>query len=315
MRPQRIASIDIGTNSVLLTIAEQATDGSLETVLEDARITRIGEGLGKQQVFLPHAMERTLQVLRDYADMCQQHRVDQIIAVGTAAFRRALNAKDFVRDVENELGLGIEIISGEREAQLSYAAAQRDFGDDILVIDIGGGSTEFIWNDSGSDGRVQAISLPIGSVVIHERYVHSDPINDEDFAQVQTYIMTELLNLQGSRWGGGAAAMKQEPPQKLVALAGSATTLAAMDLQLQTYSHAQVHGHVLKEATVAAIVAQLRTATVEERKQIAGIEPARADVILEGAILLHETMKLFGYDEVHISDRGVRWGLIYELCA
>lgn len=311
-----MGSIDIGTNSVLLTIAESDAKGALETVLEDARITRIGEGLGKAQLFLPRAMERTTKVLGEYVKLCQEHQVDKVIAVGTAAFRRALNAKEFVSSVAEQLDLTIEIISGEREAELSYAAAERDFGDDVLVVDIGGGSTEFIWNDrSGSETKIAAISLPIGSVVLHEQLVSSDPINDDEFYQIQTYIMTELLTLQGSRWGGGGGALKGNAPTRLVALAGTATTLAAMELQLETYSHAQVHQHVLKEDTIANMVKQLRAATVADRKQVAGIEPARADVILEGAILLHETMKMFSYDEVSISDRGVRWGLIYELCS
>jgi len=307
----RIATIDIGTNSVLLTIAEQNEAGEFIALHEDARITRIGQGLGENHAFLPEAMDRTLTVLKDYVAKCQKFEVSQIIAVGTAAFRRAFNAKDFVAQAKDQLGLPIEIISGEREAELSYLAAQRDFGDELLVIDIGGGSTEFIWPESGAGTKT--LSLPLGSVVLHERLVHSDPISDGDYVAVQSYIMTELLTLQSSSWGGSAAPMLQMRPPKLVALAGTATTLAAMKLKLETYSHADVHGTVLSYAELSDQVQQLRDATVAEKKQIPGIEPARADVVLEGAVLLHEAMKLFDYDEVTISDRGVRWGLIYEL--
>lgn len=309
MRPtKKIATIDIGTNSVLLTVAEQQSDGTWRALCEEAHITRIGEGLGANPGFLPHAMERTAALLEQYLKRCKEFHIDQIIAVGTAAFRRAVNARDFVAQIEKQLGISIEIISGEREAELSYLAASHDFGDDLLVMDIGGGSTEFIWRHPP---QLQALSLPLGSVVLHERLVSSDPISESDFIQLQTYIMTELLNVQGSRWGGGAAAMKQTIPEKLVALAGTATTLAAMQLKLATYSHAEVHGTELSEADVAALLQQLRDATIEERKQIPGVEAARADIILEGTLILHETMKLFGYESVTISDRGVRWGLIY----
>ncbi len=307
----RIATIDIGTNSVLLTVAERNEAGVFTALHEDAQITRIGQGLGQSQMFVPEAMDRTVVVLQAYANKCQELKVDQIIAVGTAAFRRAFNAKDFVAQVKQSTDLSIEIIPGEREAELSYKAAQRDFGDDLLVIDIGGGSTEFIWP---GESQLNAISLPIGSVVLHERLVNSDPINTADFAALQTYIMTELLNLQGSAWGGSAAAMPEhERPEKLVALAGTATTLSAMKQKLEVYSHAEVHGSVLTIEDLEGQVDLLRKTPLAEKKQIPGIEPARADVVLEGAVLLHETMKLFGYDEVTISDRGVRWGLIYEL--
>lgn len=319
--PLRLATIDIGTNSVLLTVVERTADGSFNTLEEQAHITRIGEGLGTNPGFVAPAMERTTQRLDTYVQRCRELEVDQIIAVGTAAFRRASNAKDYVAQVKQDIGLEIEIISGAREAELSYRAATKDFGDDLLVVDIGGGSTEFIWqkeaviarsDSDAANSRLNALSLPLGSVVLHERLVDSDPISDTDFVALQTFILSELLNIQGSRWGGGAGILQQDVPNKLVALAGSATTLAAMQLQLATYSHAEVHGTVLSEAQLAAQVDQLRGLSVEQRKQVPGIEPARADVILEGAMLLHETMKLFGYDQVTISDRGVRWGLIYE---
>lgn len=306
----RIGVIDIGTNSVLLTVAERQDDATIKALFEAAHITRIGEGLGSQALFLPQAMERTLQVLKSYKKNCEEFTVDKIIVVGTAAFRRAHNARDFVADVENELGLSIEIITGQREAELSFKAAVHDFGTDVMVLDIGGGSTEYIWQ---REQEIKALSLPLGSVVMHEKYVHSDPISSEDYQFLEAQIMSELAQVYGSRWGGGQAALQQDVPQKLVALAGSATTLAAMKLDLATYSHDEVHGTRLSRDEVQSLVERLRVATIEERKRMNGLEPARADVILEGAIILLQTMELFGYEAVTISDRGVRWGLIYEL--
>jgi exopolyphosphatase/guanosine-5'-triphosphate,3'-diphosphate pyrophosphatase len=305
----RIGVIDVGTNSVLLTIAERQADDTIKAIREEAHITRIGEGLGSQPAFMPHAMDRTVKLLSSYRQICEQIQVDRIIAVGTAAFRRAQNAKDFVAAVENELGLTIEIISGEREAELAYHAAAHDFGEDLMVLDIGGGSTEYIWK-TGND--IKALSLPLGSVVMHEKYVKTDPINPDEFGFLEAQIMTELTQVYGSSWGGGQAALQKDIPKILVALAGTATTLAAMKLDLETYSHAEVHGTPLSLDEVKGLVERLRAATIQERKKMHGLEPARADVILEGSVILVQTMQLFGYDEVTISDRGVRWGLIYE---
>lgn len=310
-RADKIAIIDIGTNSVLLTIAEKERDGSLTTLAEEARITRIGEGLGLEQRFIPEAMSRTAKVIGEYDKICRSLEVDQIIAVGTAAFRKAVNAGDFIEDVEQRFGISIEVISEEREAELCFIASQ-NFGNDLLILDIGGGSTDLIWHDHTQDG-IKSLSLPLGCVVLHERLVKSDPINDDDFARLQTYIQTELNNVQ-KLMGVSENTLPQKVPERLVATAGTATTLAAMHLKLETYSHSDVHGTELNEEDIADFIRQLRDATVEERKKIPGIEPARADVILEGAMVLDETMKLFSYDIVTISDRGVRWGIIYEMC-
>lgn len=293
----RIATIDIGTNSVLLTIAEKQADGSLSALVEEAHITRIGEGLATGDTFTAAAMERTATLLERYAGRCRELSVDRIRAVGTAAFRRVTNAQAFIDDVQARCGLAIEVISGEREATLSYQAVAPEFGEDILVLDIGGGSTELIWSG-------HALSLPLGSVVLHEQFCHSDPISDADFEQTRKAICSKL---------DSAGLPKAPAPARLVALAGTATTLAAMHLRLATYSHDQVHGTKLREADLLALLNTLRRATLAERKQMPGLEPARADVVLCGAILLHETMRRFGYDRVTVSDRGVRWGLLYEM--
>lgn len=309
--PTPIATIDIGTNSVLLLIVRRCPDGTFEELANEAQITRIGEGIGNGNTFLPAAMERTLVVLKRYAELCRQHQAGEIRAVGTAAFRRVTNGQAFIDRVRAECGLEIEVIAGTREAQLSYAAARHDFGDDLLVCDIGGGSTEYIWRPSGKQ-EVTAISLPLGSVALHERYCHSDPIAPSDYEQTRLAILSELMANLGSRHGGGAGLFNDRRPTTLVALAGTATTLAAMHLQLREYCHWEVHGKVLTRDDVAVLLGALRQRTVAERKQLPGLEPGRADVVLTGALLLCETMDLLGYDRVTISDRGVRWGLVYE---
>lgn len=306
--PPRIAAIDVGTNSVLLTIAERSADGRIITLCERAQITRIGEGLGRGAQFLATAMDRTAAVLAEYAAECRTHHVTHIIAVGTAAFRKAQNAREFCARVEQESGFHIDIISGEREAALSFAAAAHDFGDDALVLDIGGGSTEFIWRDRGV---LHATSIPVGSVVLEEQYVHSDPINTADYTALQSAIDAALAALPDQL----PIADPQNTTRRLVGLAGSVTTLAAMHLQLAQYSHDQVHGTILTIASIRAIHDRLRTATLADRKTMRGLEPKRADVILNGAMLILAVMDRTHFTELTVSDRGVRWGLLYEALA
>jgi exopolyphosphatase / guanosine-5'-triphosphate,3'-diphosphate pyrophosphatase len=296
----RLASIDIGTNSVLLTIVELADDGQLQPLYEAASITRIGEGLGTTGNFCAAAMDRTATVLQEYSARCQEYDVEGVVAAGTAAFRKAQNSQTFIERITKACGFTIQIVSGEKEAQLAFHAAAHDFGADIMVLDIGGGSTEFIWPTAET---IEAHSFPLGSVSLHEAYCTSDPIDDTEYDIIREATCSALALVQ--------RAITTAPPQ-LVALAGTATTLAAMHLKLEEYQHDQVHGHSLTRQAIETLLAQLRGAKLEERRVMAGLEPARADVILAGTILLAETMRIFDYDEVTISDRGVRWGMLYE---
>lgn len=303
--PLPIAAIDIGTNSVLLLIVQPQPDRTLTVLADEAHITRIGEGIGTGKLLLPHAMARTLRVLEGYAARCQEHGVPHILAVGTAAFRHVTNAQVFLDEVQRTCGFTLTVIPGEREAELSYLAAARDFGEDCLVCDIGGGSTEFIWR-AAPHHPITTVSLPLGAVALHERLCRSDPIGDADYSDTHHAIIAGLRQQLPSTLSAS------HRPAQLVALAGSATTLAAIHLQLHEYNHWQVHGKVLTLDDVTTILDQLHTRTVAQRKTLPGLEPGRADVILSGTLLLTETMQWLGYNRVTISDRGVRWGLVYE---
>lgn len=316
-----IATIDIGTNSVLLLIVRPRADGTLEVLADEAHITRIGEGIGTGHEFLPAAMERTLRVLGGYAARCRELGATQILAVGTAAFRRITNARAFIDQARGTCGFTIDVIAGEREAELSYLAASHDFGDDCLVCDIGGGSTEFIWRTAPHQ-PITAISIPLGSVALHEQYCHSDPIDGVDYDRTRRAISAAMQqHLVHSTTPGlflsrdRAYRQAGRRPPHLVALAGSATTLAAMQLRLSTYNHWEVHGKVLTLQEIIALQDAMRTRTVAQRTLLPGLEPARADVILAGTLILTETMQSLGYVRVTISDRGVRWGLVYERMA
>ncbi|MDP2600898.1 MAG: Ppx/GppA phosphatase family protein [Deltaproteobacteria bacterium] len=298
----KMAVIDIGTHSVLLLIAQKNSDGNITVLADEATLTRIGEKMGSMHVFIPAAMERTLAVLKKYKAICNRHGVEKIIAVGTAAFRKAQNAKDFVEEVKQKTGIAIEIISGEREAALTWKAASTDFGSDIMVIDIGGGSTEIIMGPRTGDHGPWTKSLGVGSVLLTEKY-------GQDYDKLCEVIENELQVFPSPLEGEGG---RRPGEGALVATAGTATTLGAIKKKMKVYHHNEIHGSKLSLDELKNIIADLRSKTIEERKKIPGLEPGRADVILAGSLLLLKTAEHFGFKEITVSDRGVRWGLLYE---
>ncbi|OGQ48214.1 MAG: hypothetical protein A3H42_00720, partial [Deltaproteobacteria bacterium RIFCSPLOWO2_02_FULL_46_8] len=281
MQKSKIAAIDIGTHSVLLLIVEKKQTGEIKVLADEATLTRIGEGMGSTNLFLPAAMERTLNVLKKYKKICDDHEVETILTVGTAAFRKAQNADLFIEQVSKECGILIEIISGKKEAAFTWKAASTDFGPDIVVVDIGGGSTEIITAgqrtmDHGPETKnINAVSLPIGSVLLTEKYCHSDPISDEDYKNLCEAI-TKKIEIPDRN------TRAHEHTNTLVAIAGTATTLAAIKMKMKVYKHQEVHGSKISLGELKKIIAELKSKTVEERKKIPGLEPGRADVILAG---------------------------------
>jgi len=291
------AAIDIGTNSVLLLIAD-TRNGELIPLRQEARISRLGEGVDKNGSLSPQAMERTFTVLRDYASICREYKVDQIIAVGTAAMRAAKNAADLLQRVQDELGFSVEIISDRREAELTFKASAASFGKEIVLMDIGGGSTEFVTDNA-------VVSLKLGVVSLAEKYLKSDPSSDDEINGVCNHIKNFLLSHIPNQ-------ILTSRKERFVATAGTPTTLASIHARIDPYRPEKVHGMELSMSDVDAVINDLKTRTLENRRKIKGLQKGREDVILPGALLLREAMSLLGYDRVTVSDRGVRWGLLYE---
>ena len=301
---KRVASIDIGTNTILLLIAK-VESGKIHPLFEIETVARLGEGVQKDELLLREAMERSLQTLAQYMRRCQEWGVQKIFAAGTSALREAKNSDDFLKLAKEKLDLSIEVISGEEEAQLSFLAVAKDLQErekSILVVDVGGGSTEFILGKG--DQIKQWISLPLGSVRFTEEFLRSDPVQEEEWGAMERKIWEHL------------AAIPHSPePLSMVAVGGTATTLASVEQGLEDFVSEKIHHFVLKRETLKNQILLYRSKTIEERKKIPGLPKARADVILAGGTILYLAMEELHCSSVLISCHGVRYGLLYKKIA
>lgn len=304
MSAGKVAAIDIGTNSVLLLIAEPRA-GELYPLLERATITRLGEGVDARRALAPEAVERTLACLADYAGELAAHGVTRIEAVGTSAMRDAAGGAELAQAAERLLGVVPRVISGHEEAELTFRGALSGLAmrGEVCVFDVGGGSTEVIVGRAQEPvSRRQATSLDIGSVRLFERHVSSDPPTPEEIARVVGDIDAALEH-----------APKPAPGSTLVGVAGTVTTLVAIELGLTAYDAGRVHGFSLSRARADALAERLARTTLAERLRIPGLEPKRADVIAVGAAIVRRVLAWSGCEALVASDRGVRWGLAERL--
>jgi exopolyphosphatase / guanosine-5'-triphosphate,3'-diphosphate pyrophosphatase len=302
----RLGFIDIGTNTILCLIAELKSDGGFDVIDDLAEIARLGQGVDRAGRISPEGEERSLQVLRRYLERCRRRNVEDIIAVGTSALRDARNSAEVQARFKAQLGFEVRVISGEEEAAYSFLAVQKGLhlaGQELLVVDIGGGSTEFIRGNAA--GVSQAVSINVGTVRLTEQYLHSDPVRKEECEKMISVIKKEQARLP-DQW------LKDGPGLTLVGIAGTFTTLSAVEKKMLRYAHAEVHGSRLTLSEVRRQVALFQSKTIEERKAIPGLEPRRADVMLAGATLIERIMTAFHSERVIVSDQGVRYGLLHE---
>ena len=265
-------------------------------------VVRLGEGVHKNGILSKEAMERGLRTLSEYLERCQAMKVQDVFAAGTSALREAKNSKVFLKLVKEKLDLSIEVISGEEEAQLSFLAVAKDLHErekSILVVDVGGGSTEFILGRG--DQINQWISLPLGSVRFTEEFLHSDPVQQEEWNRMERQIRDSLVDIPYSR-----------EQLTMVAVGGTATTLASVEQGLEDFIAEKIHHFVLEKEALGNQLSLFRSKTFDERKKIPGLPMARADVILAGAAILYLAMEKVRCPSVLISCHGVRYGLVYK---
>ncbi len=302
----RVAAIDIGTNSVLLLVAERRGN-EIVRVRDLATITRLGEGVDATGRLSPAAVERTLACLERYAALIHSDAVARVGAVGTSASRDAAGGSDFVARARAVLGVTPAIISGDREAELTFRGALSGLPLEgpVAVFDIGGGSTEIILGDATTDGGVirRAISLDVGSVRLTERHVRHDPPTSDELTAVRADVVDALTR---------APTIRDVP---LVGVAGTITTLVAVRDGLVSYDGDLVHGSTLTRSDLAALTARFVGCPLEARRALPGLSPKRADVIVAGTIIADAVCAHADAAELTVSDGGVRWGLALELLA
>lgn len=301
----RRAVIDIGTNTLLLLVVDANTGADLRAVVDLCRFARLGEGLDRSGRLAPDAIERGLAICREYRGVLDELGVAAPAVIGTQALREAANAVDFITPAAQILGAPIEVIDGEREAALAFAAVAATFpalaGTPYLVVDVGGGSTELI----ATDGRrvVSAVSLPIGAVRLAERHLRHDPPAESDTEALVADIERHLAPLELPRG------------VPIVGTAGTATTLATVELALAAYDPEAVTGLRITPAAVARRLAGLLALTTAQRRALPGMVVERADVLPAGVAILLGVLARVGAPALIVCDRGIRWGVAVELTA
>ena len=292
--------IDIGSNTVLLSAGRLQPSGDLEILLECHGVARLAEKLQDGHPLLEPAKARVLQHLSNFKAQAKAAGIAHLQAAGTAAFRRASDGVAFAREIEERLQIPTRILTGNEEAHYSFLSAQRDLRTETVgMIDIGGGSTEFVL---GSEE--QWTSLPLGTVRLHESYVHHDPITDQEWRGILTGIQKLLKE-----------GIPNKPTENFpwVAVAATPTTLAAVFLKLPNYDPKQVHGYALRREPLRKLVEELRRLSLAERMAWPGMMPERAELLPVGGAILWQAMEFFGLEEIRASHQGLRYGMLWEI--
>ena len=305
-QPGRVGVVDLGTNSIRLLVASAgpSEDLGLEEFARDMVITRIGEGVDRTGRIDPEALFRTVDVLGRYCRRARALHAEPLRVSATAAVREASNRDELEASVRTHAGSKLEVITGEREAALSFLGATHglDAPDPFLVLDIGGGSTEFA---VGTEQPDASISTPMGSVRLTERLIRTDPPSEVELASVRDAVRVILNDVESS--------VPVRTARTLVAVAGTPTTIQAISLGLPFYDPEAIHRSWLSVREAERVLEELARLTTDERSAIRVMAPGRADVIVAGAVILVEAMRRFGFERALVSETDILDGLALEL--
>jgi exopolyphosphatase/guanosine-5'-triphosphate,3'-diphosphate pyrophosphatase len=287
----RVGVVDLGTNSTRLLVADVA-DGRVEEVARRLTITRLGEGVDERRKLLPLPIARVRNVLADYRRELDELGAERVLAVGTSAIRDAENGEAFLGEIEWSYGFSTRLLSGEDEADLTRrgVANGRELSDDTLVLDVGGGSTELITAGSRT-------SLDLGCVRLTERHLHGDPPMPDELQAAAGEVREALPQLE---------------PADAIGVAGTVTTLAALDLGLGEYDPERVHGHRISVQGVQEQLDRLASLPLAARRELPALEPERAPVIVAGALIVREVLGRYGLDGLEASERDILHGAALE---
>ncbi len=297
----RIASIDIGTNTILLLIADVNKNGIVKILHDEQVIARLGKGVDAKRIINQETFVRAKDFLSHYKGVCNSFSVEQISAVGTSALRDAHNNVEFINYIKDAVGLSIEILSGSEEAKWTYRGGISDFigrAEKYSVVDIGGGSTEIITGNS--IGILSKVSLDIGSVRITERILKDSPPEISALIEAHEFILSTIPVEQ----------IRTIRSTFTIGVAGTLTTLAALHQQLPEYVPEMINGYHLTFDDICSMFASLKDKSVEQISTIPQISAGRADIILAGIMILMGFMEKSGLKQITVSDRGLRYGIL-----
>ncbi|HEY8082982.1 MAG TPA: Ppx/GppA phosphatase family protein [Solirubrobacterales bacterium] len=296
---QRVAVIDVGTNSTRLLVAD-VEGRQVSEVERHSRVTRLGRGVDLSGQLSGEAIEAACEAIADYVSICHETGATTIDVIATSAVRDATNGSAFVAELRERFALAPRVLAGEEEAQLTYlgATSERLPVEPTLVLDIGGGSTELVIG-TGKDISFHT-SLQAGVVRHTERHLSTDPPTTAELESLAADIRALVE----------AAVVDQvaESPRAAIAVAGTPTSLAAMEMELDPYDPKRVHGHVLSLQSIQRLLSQLASAPLAERVQIVGLHPDRAPTIVAGVVILIEAMRIFGLDSIEVSEHDILYG-------
>ncbi|MDD5559482.1 Ppx/GppA phosphatase family protein [Candidatus Methylomirabilis sp.] len=300
------AAIDVGTNTLRLLVAEAADSGRFTILHQEQTIARLGEGLMPSRRLQDVPRQRSLTILRRFAETARRFKAMHVAAIATSAVREASNREEFVAAALRESGISLRVIDGSEEARLTLLGVRHGLrlgSERVLVMDIGGGSTEFIL---ATGETIEAIvSTGLGVVKLTEAHLYSDPPTPGELEAVEQVVADRIGRLR--------AELPKLDGTVLIATAGTPTALAAIDLGLTVYTPDRVDGHRLSLTRTRQLLRVLTTKPLTERSKIPPLEPGRADLIVAGTTLIVTVMGALGYDEFMVSDSGLREGILLDL--
>jgi len=303
----KIASIDIGTNTVLLLIAEIDAKGTITTLLDVLRLPRLGEGVDSDLNISQESTQRVEAVLMEYASLIKQRQIDHVVACGTSALRDASNSDEFIERMNKTTGIRIEILSGADEALWTFKGAisgMAGASESYAVLDIGGGSTEISFSDEAVPYHpavaMHRHSFQLGSVRITERFFKKQPPFVFDLYYAKKNIAAEFSAF--SSWNIAN--------RSLVGVAGTVTTLACLEMGLMDFDREKVSGYILSLKTIQKWLSTLSALAPNDIRQLSNTTYGREDILTAGTLILSEFMSFFGFQNIIVSERGVRYGLV-----
>jgi exopolyphosphatase/guanosine-5'-triphosphate,3'-diphosphate pyrophosphatase len=300
----RLASLDIGTNTILMLVADVQRDGALYVVRDEHFIGRLGKGVDEHGIILRETFHRVHDILSQLKSIADSFNIKHFSACGTSALRDAKNRQEFIDFMKEKLALEIRILSGNEEAELTYLGAVSEYltqadSENYAVLDIGGGSTEIV---VGSGTRVaSSVSIDIGSVRLTERILKTNPPDSIALENAIRIVRDHLQNI-----------FPLSPTTNIIGVAGTLTTLAALDLRIPEFDRNLINRHALTIESIDRIFQELRPLTLDQLRNYPQIHPSRADILLAGIIILKETLRKMNLSKITVSDRGLRYGIVIK---